>query len=212
MIPAKRTRLDAVARRAQLIALGVQMLAARTLDAVSVEDIARQAGISRGLLFHYFSSKQEFHTAVARAAAQELLDRTEPDIALPSVEALRGALDAFICYVEQDPDNYKSLVRGAASGDTEMRGIFEDTRATMAGRVIGVVGQLGIELGPRAQLAVHGWVAYCEECTIRWIETGSVDREALLEMLTKALPALVLASADEEIGSLASILTADSST
>src|SRR6185437_5720952 len=167
-------------------------------------------GISRGLLFHYFSSKQEFHTAVARAAAQELLERTQPDTALPPVDALRGALDAFIAYVEENPDNYKSLVRGAASGDTEMRGIFDDTRATMASRVIGVVGQMGFELGPRAQLAVNGWVAYCEECTIRWIEGGTVDREALLEMLTKALPAVVLAATDEEVGSLVSILTADS--
>jgi AcrR family transcriptional regulator len=206
----KRTRLDPVARRAQLIALGVEMLATRTLDALSVEDIARQAGISRGLLFHYFSSKQEFHTAVARAAAQELLARTEPDTALPPVEALRDALDAFIGYVEENPDNYKSLVRGAASGDAEMRAIFDDTRSTMASRVIGVVGQMGFELGPRAQLAVHGWVAYSEECTIRWIGSGSVERAALLEMLTKALPAVVLAATDEEVGSLVSILTADS--
>ena len=205
----KRTRLDPVARRAQLIALGVEMLATRTLDALSVEDIAKKAGISRGLLFHYFSSKQEFHTEVARAAAAELLERTEPDTALPPVEALRGAIGAFIAYVEENPDNYKSLVRGAASGDAQMRAIFDATRATLAGRVVDVVGQLGFQLGPRAELAVHGWVAFTEECTIRWIDTASTDRAALEDMLTKALPAVVLASTDEQIGSLVSILTAD---
>ena len=205
----KRTRLDPVARRAQLIALGVEMLATRTLDALSVEDIARKACISRGLLFHYFSSKQEFHTEVARAAAAELLERTEPDTALPPVEALRGAIGAFIAYVEENPDNYKSLVRGAASGDAQMRAIFDATRATLAGRVVDVVGQLGFQLGPRAELAVHGWVAFTEECTIRWIDTASTDRAALEDMLTKALPAVVLASTDEQIGSLVSILTAD---
>src|SRR5947208_13697678 len=119
----KRTRLDPGARRAQLIALGVEMLATRTLDALSVEDLAQKAGISRGLLFHYFSSKQEFYVEVARAAAGELLARTAPDTTLPPVEALRGALAAFIDYVEENPDNYKSLVRGAASGDAEMRAI-----------------------------------------------------------------------------------------
>ncbi|HEU5005812.1 MAG TPA: TetR/AcrR family transcriptional regulator [Jatrophihabitantaceae bacterium] len=205
----KRTRLDPVARRAQLIALGVEMLATRTLDALSVEDIARKAGISRGLLFHYFSSKQEFHTEVARAAAAELLQRTEPDVALPPVEALRGAIGAFIDYVEENPDNYKSLVRGAASGDAQMRAIFDQTRATLAGRVVQVVGQLGFELGPRAELAVHGWVAFAEECTIRWIDTASTDRAALEDLLTKALPAVVLAATDEQIGSLVSILTAE---
>ena len=68
MTAAKRTRLTPEARRAQLIELGVEMLATRTLDELSVEEIAQHAGISRGLLFHYFASKQEFHIEVARAA------------------------------------------------------------------------------------------------------------------------------------------------
>lgn len=205
----RRTRLDPAARRAQLIELGVRMLATRTLDELSVEDIAREAGISRGLLFHYFASKQDFHVAVAGAAAAELIARTAPDPALPPVEALRHAVAAYIDYVEENPDNYKSLVRGAASGDERMRAIFDETRAALAGRVVDVVAQLGFTLGPRAELAVHGWVAFAEECTIRWIDTRGTDRVALAELLTKALPAVVLAATDEQLGSLVSILTAD---
>jgi AcrR family transcriptional regulator len=209
MTTEKRVRLAPEARRAQLIELGVEMLATRTLDELSVEDIAQQAGISRGLLFHYFSSKQEFHVEVARAAARELIDRTAPDTSLAPVEALRASLKAFIDYVEENPDNYTSLVRGAASGDAEMRAIFDDTRAVLAGRVIDVVARLGLQMGPRAELAVHGWVAFAEECTIRWMGSRTVQRQALEEMLTKALPAVVLAASDEEVGSLVSILTAE---
>jgi AcrR family transcriptional regulator len=204
----KRTRLDPAARRAQLIELGVEMLATRTLDELSVEDIASKAGISRGLLFHYFSSKQEFHLEVARAAAAELIARTAPDTTLPPLDALRGALGAFIDYVEENPDNYKSLVRGAASGDLDMRAIFDATRSTMAGRIVAVLSEQGLPLGPRAELAVHGWVAFTEECVIRSIDGGVREREALLDMLTKALPALVLAASGEEVNSLVSILTA----
>jgi AcrR family transcriptional regulator len=204
---AKRVRLSPEARRAQLIELGVEMLSARTLDEVSVEDIAAQAGISRGLLFHYFASKQEFHTEVARAAAAELLARTEPDLSLPLLEALQGALSAFMDYVEENPDGYKSLVRGAASGDTEMRAIFSDTRATLAQRIVDIVGGLGFELTPRARLAVHGWVAYVEECVIQWIDSRAVARDELLSMLTKALPSVVLAATDEEVGTLVQLLT-----
>ncbi|MCW2494820.1 TetR/AcrR family transcriptional regulator [Jatrophihabitans sp.] len=207
----KRTRLDPIARRAQLIALGVEMLATRTLDALSVEDIAQKAGISRGLLFHYFSSKQEFHVEVARAAAAELLTRTEPDVSLPPLEALRSSLTEFVDYVEENPDSYKSLVRGAASGDADMRAIFDDTRATMAGRIVAVLADLGLPLGPRAELAVHGWVAFAEECVIRSIDGGVKDREGLLEMLTKALPAVVIAASDEGLNSLITILTSDAS-
>jgi AcrR family transcriptional regulator len=203
----KRQRLSPEARRAQLIELGVQMLATRTLDELSVEEIAAQAGISRGLLFHYFASKQEFHIEVARAAAAELLERTEPDMSLPLLEALQGALSAFMDYVEENPDSYKSLVRGAASGDTEMRAIFTETRATLARRIVDVVAGLGFELTPRSTLAVHGWVAYVEECVIQWIDNRSVSRSELLPMLTKALPSVVLAATDEEVGTLVQLLT-----
>ena len=209
----KRTRLSPDARRAQLIALGVDMLATRTLDELSVEEIATQAGISRGLLFHYFASKQEFHVEVARAAAGELIARTEPDRSLPPLEALRGALTAFMDYVVENPDNYKSLVRGAASGDADMRAIFDRTRSTMAGRIISVLDDLGLPLGQRAELAVHGWVAFVEECVVRAIDNRSLDddgfRDGLLDMLAKSLPALVVASSDQDVNTLLSILTAD---
>ena len=214
-MPEKRTRLTPDARRAQLVALGVDMLATRTLDELSVEDIATEAGISRGLLFHYFASKQEFHLEVARAAAQELISRTEPDTTLAPLQALRGALTAFMDYVTENPDNYKSLVRGAASGHTDMRAIFDRTRSTMAGRIVSVLSELGLPLGARATLAVHGWVAFVEECVVRAIDDGSLDdpafRDGLLEMLTKSLPAVVLASSDEDVNTLVSILTADQS-
>jgi AcrR family transcriptional regulator len=214
-MPEKRTRLSPDARRAQLIALGVEMLATRTLDELSVEEIASSAGISRGLLFHYFASKQDFHIEVARAAAGELIARTEPDRTLAPLDALRGALTAFMDYVVENPDNYKSLVRGAASGDAEMRAIFDATRSTMAGRIVSVLAEFALPLGPRAELAVHGWVAFVEECVVRAIDAGSIEddgfRDGLLDMLAKSLPALVLAASDQDVNTLLTVLTADQS-
>ncbi len=193
---AKRVRLTPEARRAQLIELGVEMLATRTLDELSVEEIAQSAGISRGLLFHYFSSKQEFHVEVARAAAAEMLRRTEPNQTLAPAEALRSSLRAYVDYVGEFPDNYRSLVRGAASGDSEMRAIFDETRTAMARRIVGVTGNYGARLGARSELAIHGWVAYVEECVIRWTDCRSIERDDLLDMLTGSLPAVVLAASD----------------
>lgn len=207
---AKRIRLNAEARRAQLIDLGVEMLATRRLDELSVELIAKAAGISRGLLFHYFPSKQEFHLEVARAAAAEMIRRTSPDTSLTPVDALRGALTSFMDYVEENPDNYKSLVRGAASGDATMRAIFDETRSTMAQRILDVLTTMGLEVSPRMRLAIAGWVAYVEECVVRWIDTRTISRDELLEMLVKSLPAVALSATDADVGTLVSIVTADS--
>lgn len=202
----KRIRLAPQARRAQLIELGVQLLATRRLDELSVELIARTAGISRGLLFHYFSSKQDFHIEVARAAAAQMLRRTEPDPALAPLDALRAALAAFIDYVEENPDNYKSLVRGAASGDADMRAIFDETRAALAKRIVDVLARSGVGLDRKAELAVHGYVAYAEECVIRWLGGHRVKREELLDLLTRALPAVILAASDEPLDGFPAVL------
>jgi len=202
----KRTRLNPQARRTQLIELGVRMLATRTLDELSVDDIAAEAGISRGLLFHYFGSKQEFYVAVARAAAADLIARTEPDTRLEPVEVLRHSLEAFIAYVEEKPDAYKSLVRGAGGGDADLRALHTETRAALADRVVRVASELGFALDETAVLAVHGWVAMVEECTIGWLDSRAISRAQLQEMLARALPVLILAASDTDLDNLVALL------
>jgi AcrR family transcriptional regulator len=194
--PDRRLRLTAEQRRAQLIELGRRMLATRSLDELSVEALAEEAGISRGLLFHYFRSKQEFHREVARSAAEDLLARTAPDDDLPPLDRLRAGLSAYIDYVVSNSDGYVSLVRGAASGDEAMREIFDSTRATQAQRVLDSLEQLGLPFGPESVIAIHGWVAFTEEAIIHWLPDRPISRDELLNLLANSLPALTLASGD----------------
>lgn len=194
------------ARRAQLIELGLEMLGTRTLDEVSVEDIAAQAGISRGLLFHYFTSKQDFHLAVAEAAAAEMLRRSEPDLELAPLDALRSALDGYIGYVEDHPDGYTSLIRGAAGADPDMRAVFDRTREALARRVLDILASLGADLPPAAELSVHGWVGFAESCVVRWLATGQPGRDEVLDMLTNSLPAVVLSAVHGDRQSIVEVL------
>lgn len=193
---AKRVRLSPDARRAQLITLGVRMLATRSLEGLSVEDIADEAGISRGLLFHYFRSKQEFHLEVVRACVRELLERTEPDPDLPPLEQLMTSLSAYIDYVTENRDAYVSIVRGAASGDADVRQVSHETRAELANRVLKNLDALGLPNAARTELAVRGWVAFCEEVVVSWLaadgSAGQLPRAELLTLLANALPGAVL--------------------
>ena len=50
-----RTRLSPTERRAQLLDLGMVLLAERGLEDLSIDVLAEHAGISRGLLYHYFT-------------------------------------------------------------------------------------------------------------------------------------------------------------
>ncbi|MFD6893378.1 TetR/AcrR family transcriptional regulator [Rhodococcus sp. NPDC060086] len=190
----KRRRLGPEQRRAQLIDLGMRMLAQRPLDQISVEDIADEAGVSRGLLFHYFSSKHEFHVELVRHISRDMLECTAPDEALEPVDMLRGTIVAYADYVTERRATYVSMLRGTASGDPDMREVFEDTRTAMVERTLRYLPDIGIEAGPAVRLAVHGWVAFVEDITIAWLRDPVIDRDQFIELAVGALPAVTYAA------------------
>ncbi|OZE80871.1 TetR family transcriptional regulator [Rhodococcus sp. 15-649-1-2] len=190
---AKRTRMSPQERRAQLIELGTEMLADRPLEQVSVEDIADQAGVSRGLLFHYFSSKQDFHLAIVREASKTMLERTAPDMTLDPYQILRDSIAHYVDYVTENRETFISLLRGSATGDPDMRDVFEQTRTTMAERTIANLYKLHVEANPTTELAVRGWIAFVEEATISWLRDPRISRDELIELNVGALPAVALA-------------------
>lgn len=200
MASGSRTRLSPAARRAQLVDLGLEMLSTRSFDDLPIEDIATAAGISRGLLFHYFPSKRDYREAVVRAAAADLLAHVKPDPDLPVIEQLRSGVQSFVDYVCDNRDTYVSLLRGAAGGDPGLRTIFDETRATIAETIVDNLGLISGQAPPtRVRLAVRGWVAYGEEVVLDWLAEpeppADLDRPALVELLDKALLALVASAA-----------------
>jgi AcrR family transcriptional regulator len=191
-----RVRLHPDARREQLLDLGVQLLATRRLDELSIELLAEEAGISKGLLYHYFRNKQEFHRAVVRRATDRMLAVTRPDPALPPLERLSSALAAYIDYVESNFEPFMSLVRGAASGDRFLREIYEDARGALTGRISESVGNLGLTDSPATRLLASGWAAMVEDTVIAWVQHRQIPKQELLRLLSAALPAVLAATAE----------------
>ncbi|OZD57226.1 TetR/AcrR family transcriptional regulator [Rhodococcus sp. 06-1460-1B] len=200
----KRTRLSPQQRRAQLIELGTEMLADRPLEQISVEDIADQAGVSRGLLFHYFASKQDFHLEIVREASRSMIERTAPDPDLEPFEILRDSIANYVDYVSEKRDTFISLLRGTASGDPQMREVFEQTRTTMADRTLVQLAQLDVDVTATIDLAVRGWIAFVEEATITWLRNPQITRDELIDLNVNALPAVALAP-----GMISALLGAD---
>lgn len=187
----KRVRLNPDARREQLLDLGVRMLATRTLDDLSVDALAEQAGISRGLLFHYFKNKQEFHRAVVQRSVDGLLACTKPDISLDPTNRLASSLGHYVDYVVANYSAYISLVRGAAGGDEALLAIFYRTRSVMTARITGGLAVFGVEDGPIVRLLARGWVALVEEAVLNWVPERQISRQELLRVLTASLPAVL---------------------
>src|SRR4051812_13915895 len=99
--PPTRRRLTPDARRAELLRAGERVFAAHPYEDVSIEDIAESAGVSKNLLYHYYSGKRELYLATIRAASDEMLRRTEPDLSLEPIPRLRASIDQHLEYVEE---------------------------------------------------------------------------------------------------------------
>ncbi len=172
---AARVRMSPESRREQLLDHGVRLLSSRPLDEVSIEVLAEEAGISRGLLYHYFGNKQDFHRAVVRRAVDDLIAITAPDGGDDLVGVLTRSLEAYVDYVVLNRPGYVSLVRAAAGGEEDLRKLYEEARASLTDRMFQRAGQdgitsLGYEDTPALRLMVRGWSALAESVVLAWTE------------------------------------------
>ncbi len=188
-------RLSPEQRRAQLVAIGMRLIERSSFDAVPIDRVAEEAGISRSLLFHYFPTKRDFQVAVAQAAADELLAATEPDDSLPPGDRLRASLEAFVSYVSTRGEAFTSLVRGTAGGDPALRDVFERAHTVVATRVLSGLGVDEDTETTLLRVAVRGWIAFLEEAIVVWLATGAAAQEQFVPVLEAALVAAV-ATAD----------------
>jgi len=192
-----RVRMSPESRREQLLELGMRLLATHTLDEVSIELLAEEAGISRGLLYHYFGNKQEFHTAVVRRAVEEIYAITAPRDIDDPLEQLAVSLGAYVDYVSENHTGYVSLVRAAAGGNEELRAIYQEARRALTDRIFEIAGPdhleaLGVVDSPTTRLLVDGWAALVENVVVAWVEDPhDVSRDELLQRLARALPAIM---------------------
>jgi AcrR family transcriptional regulator len=190
----RRTRLTPDERRAQLVALGVASLAEHPLESLTIDYLSAQAGVSRALLFHYFGSKNGLRREVVRTARDSMLHATEPLPDLPPLDRLHDTLSRIVRFVREHRGTFYSLVRGVASGDSEVREVVEQARALQAERVVAVFLELGAVDTELLRIALRSWVAFAEEALVEsalGTEMASEEIVTFLERSVKAVAASV---------------------
>jgi AcrR family transcriptional regulator len=176
-------RLGADARKGQLLEIGLDLIRSTPFDQISADLVAGVAGVSKGLVFHYFPTKRDLQVAILRAAAAQLLTRLDTDPSLPPDQRLRAGLDAFVDFIEQQPANYRAVSRSAGS-DPQLLAVFEDSRTAVVGIV---AAALGLPVTPPGlRLAIRGWIAMVEETILHWLDDRPISRDQLVDFLQTA--------------------------
>jgi AcrR family transcriptional regulator len=193
-----RTRLQVDVRRQQLLELGLELFGHQTYDELSIDEIARRAGVSKGLLYHYFPSKRAFYVAAVREAARQLLEETDIDEhgtgPEPDPAGVRIGLRAFLEYVSRRRVAYAFLLRGGIGTDPEVAEVIEKTRQALVDRMLSRMSRFGARADdPATRLRLRGWLGYLEASSLDWADRQELDLESFLELLLQ-MSSIVFAS------------------
>lgn len=191
MTEATRARMTTDERREQLLRAGVELLRGRPHEEVSTEEIAAAAGVSKGLLYHYFPTKKDFIIAAVERGQRQLTERLRPQSGLEPEAQLDAGLDSFIDYVEEHATAYAAIFRGG-SADPEIRALLDEGRALqmqnlLRGLETWEASPLSAERTPALETAVQGWLFFVEGAVLRWLEKRDLERAQLQVLLKTAL-------------------------
>jgi AcrR family transcriptional regulator len=179
-------------RRRQLLELGADLFARHSYTELSMARIAREAGISKALLYHYFPSKQDLFVATLQQAADEVRELTEPDPNLPPMEALAGSLDAFLGWIEANALAYRKLMESAGSVP-EVGALVDEVRDRTSARILEGLG-VGPQPNPRVRAAARAWLWFVDGAVLDWLEHRDLERAELRDFLLATLAGALTAA------------------
>ena len=187
--PRRRIRLDNDQRRAQLLELARRAFSDRAYDDVSIDDLARVASISKGLLYHYFPTKRDLYVAGLREIADELVDavlRVAAD--LPPIDQVRASVDAYLEHIARHSRAFVALMRGGIGSDPEVAAVIDSVRTRLFDKLLsGSALASLVTSDARLEIAMRGWIGFVEAASIDWCANPRLSRSELLDLMTAVL-------------------------
>jgi AcrR family transcriptional regulator len=175
-----------VTRRAELIAIGRKLFADTSYDALSMDDIARQAHVAKGLIYYYFRSKRGYYLAIIQDSVAGLVTLAASGVDLPPAERVHRTIDSYLRYAERNQAAYRAIVSGGVGFDAEVHAVRDGVReAIVATTAEGAYGRR--DIAPAARMGLLGWVCAVEGATLDWIDRPGLPRGIMCDLLVKML-------------------------
>lgn len=139
------------ARPSEIIHAALRLFIQRGFAATKLDDIARQAGVTKGTLYLYFSSKEELFKAAVRETVVpsiQLAEQVVADSTQTASELLRCLVEEWVRLIEESPANGLSkLVVAEAGNFPDLAHFYLDEVVYRVRRVFAEVLQRGIDAG-----------------------------------------------------------------
>ncbi|BAQ97015.1 TetR family transcriptional regulator [Bifidobacterium angulatum] len=117
---ANTSRMSSLQRREQLIHVARSLFAAKGFEAVSVEEIAAHAKVSKPIVYEHFGGKEGIYAVIVdremRTLTSVLIESLSDPTANPRQIVERAAM-ALLTYIEQNTEGFQVLVRDSPTTD-----------------------------------------------------------------------------------------------
>ncbi|MGW1836883.1 TetR/AcrR family transcriptional regulator [Streptomyces sp. NPDC002067] len=174
------------ARRKELIAIGRTLFANTSYDALSMDDIARHAGVAKGLIYYYFTNKRGYYLAIIEDAVAQLAERADATPDLLAYDRVRHTVDGYLRYAQHHQAAYRAIITGGVGFDAEVQALRDTARARMLTAFArGAWGR--DDLPVLARTALIGWLSGVEGVTLDWIGEQRLPRETVCALLVRGL-------------------------
>lgn len=184
--PRARGTERSLARRAELITIGRKLFADTSYDALSMDDIARQARVAKGLIYYYFQSKRGYYLAIIHDSVDDLITYAASGLELEQVDRVHRTMDGYLRYAEHNQAAFRAIVSGGVGFDAEVHAIRDGVREAIVATVAeGAYGRT--DIAPLARMGLFSWVCSVEGATLDWIDRPQLSRDQLRELLVKTL-------------------------
>lgn len=193
-------RLSPEARRAQIIGVAEEIFSTHPYAEFGVPEVARALGITPGLVYHYFPSKEALLVAAVEQRARELLAFCAPDTSRPFLEQIQLGIKGYLDYVEAHSLAYRNLFRGPSANEPDVLRICESTRLAIIAHYMGGLG-LGSEPMPALRLSLRAYFGFSETAILQWLESPLLPRQTIERMCRRLVLAAFRAGLENEPGS-----------
>jgi AcrR family transcriptional regulator len=186
------TRLQVDERRGQLLQAGAMLFTDHAYEEITMAQIAKVAGVSKPLLYHYFPSKIDLFKAAVVEHADELSQLLGARSGDTPVEQLMHVLDAYLEWIEQHERTWTKLIQSTTTLP-EARQLVEEFRSrTLVELARGLTGDS--EPKPALRTALRGWLGYIDAAILDWTRHHDLTRPQLRDLLLAGFGAAVLAA------------------
>ena len=184
--PRSFKRLDPAERREQILDVANELFAESGYEEVTVEHIAKAAGVARGLVHHYFGGRKEVYLALLERVGAGSEEALRSPVGRSARARVEDSVSRWLDWTEANRTIYLGTIApGEDIADPDVRRVV----AGLVHRAVVLVAAFHADIAedsPRLRYALECWTGLNRAATRRWLR-GDADHEATHELLASTL-------------------------